>query len=205
MAILRSIILRNSRCPARGIRLSQYNDVTKEILSTKELIKLTLTPCRNPEVKRAFLFSCQSGLRWCDVQDLCYKNIDFAQRHLTLVQKKVAGHSQKSVLHLHLNENAIRLLQESHGAPDDPVFRLPSHSYSLRLINEWTAHAGLRKHISFHCARHTFITSIMARGASIKTAASLAGHSSTRHTEKYIHIIDKQKQQAVDSLPPLPL
>ena len=88
--------------PARGIRLSQYNDVTKEILSTKELIKLTLTPCRNPEVKRAFLFSCQSGLRWCDVQDLCYKNIDFAQRHLTLVQKKVAGHSQKSVLHLHL-------------------------------------------------------------------------------------------------------
>lgn len=191
--------------PARGIRLSQYNDVTKEILSTKELIKLILTPCRNPEVKRAFLFSCQSGLRWCDVQDLCYKNIDFAQRHLTLVQKKVAGHSQKSVLHLHLNENAIRLLQESHGAPDDPVFRLPSHSYSLRLINEWTAHAGLRKHISFHCARHTFITSIMARGASIKTAASLAGHSSTRHTEKYIHIIDKQKQQAVDSLPPLPL
>lgn len=191
--------------PAKGIRLPQYNDVTKEILSPKELVKLTLTPCRNPEVKRAFLFSCQSGLRWCDIQDLCYKNIDFAQRRLTLIQKKVTGHSHKPVLHLYLNENAMRLLQESKGMPNDFIFTLPSHSYSLRIINEWTAHAGLRKHISFHCARHTFITSIMARGANIKTAASLAGHSSTRHTEKYIHIIDKQKQQAVESLPDLPL
>lgn len=191
--------------PGKGIRLPQYNDVTKEILSSKELVKLTLTPCRNPEVKRAFLFSCQSGLRWCDIQELCYKNIDFAQRHLMLVQKKVAGHSQKSVLHLHLNENAMRLLQESKGTPDDFIFTLPSHSYCLRIINEWTRRAGIRKHISFHCARHTFITSIMARGANIKTAASLAGHSSTRHTEKYIHIIDNQKRQAVESLPDLPL
>ena len=58
--------------------------------------------------------------------------------------------------------------------------------------------------VLFHCARHTFITNLMASGANIKTAASLAGHSSTRHTEKYIHIIDTQKQQAVDNLPPLP-
>ena len=31
--------------------------------------------------------------------------------------------------------------------------------------------------------------------------ASLAGHSTTRHTEKYVHIIDELKQKAVDSLP----
>ena len=87
---------------------------------------------------------------------------------------------------------------------EERVFQLPSHSYCLRMLNEWTRKAGIRKHISFHCARHTFITNLMASGANIKTAASLAGHSSTRHTEKYIHIIDTQKQQAVDNLPPLP-
>lgn len=53
----------------------------------------------------------------------------------------------------------------------------------------------------FHCGRHSFITNIMANGANIKTAASLAGHSTTRHTEKYVHIIDELKQKAVDSLP----
>lgn len=79
------LILQN---PANGIRLPQYNDVTKEILSEKELTQLALTPCRSPEVKRAFLFSCMSGLRWCDVKLLCYRNIDFAQKRITLIQKR---------------------------------------------------------------------------------------------------------------------
>ena len=195
------LILQN---PANGIRLPQYNDVTKEILSEKELTQLALTPCRSSEVKRAFLFSCMSGLRWCDVKLLCYRNIDFAQKRLTLIQKKVAGHSSHSVLHLNLNASALYLLKVQSGSSEERVFHLPSHSYCLRMLNEWTRKAGIRKHISFHCARHTFITNLMASGANIKTAASLAGHSSTRHTEKYIHIIDTQKQQAVDNLPPLP-
>lgn len=195
------LILQN---PANGIRLPQYNDVTKEILSEKELTQLALTPCRNSEVKRAFLFSCMSGLRWCDVKLLCYRNIDFTQKRLTLIQKKVAGHSSHSVLHLNLNASALYLLKVQSGSGEERVFHLPSHSYCLRMLNEWTRKAGIRKHISFHCARHTFITNLMANGANIKTAASLAGHSSTRHTEKYIHIIDTQKQQAVDNLPPLP-
>lgn len=195
------LILQN---PANGIRLPQYNDVTKEILSEKELTQLALTPCRNSEVKRAFLFSCMSGLRWCDVKLLCYRNINFTQKRLTLIQKKVAGHSSHSVLHLNLNASALYLLKVQSGSSEERVFHLPSHSYCLRMLNEWTRKAGIRKHISFHCARHTFITNLMASGANIKTAASLAGHSSTRHTEKYIHIIDTQKQQAVDNLPPLP-
>lgn len=69
----------------------------------------------------------------------------------------------------------------------------------LRLI--FTSSLPLALAILFHCARHSFITNIMANGANIKTAASLAGHSTTRHTEKYVHIIDELKQKAVDSLP----
>lgn len=191
--------------PAEHIRLPQYNEVTKEILSTTEITQLALTPCQNKEVKRAFLFSCHSGLRWCDIRQLRYKNIDFAQRRLTLIQQKVALHSSQAVLHLNLNESAIRLLKEYTGSGEKQVFTLPSHSYCLRTLNEWTRKAGITKHISFHCARHTFITHLMAGGANIKTVAALAGHSSTRHTEKYVHIIDHQKQQAVDNLPPLPL
>ena len=65
----------------------------------------------------------------------------------------------------------------------------------------FTCSLSLAQPITFHCARHSFITNIMANGANIKTAASLAGHSTTRHTEKYVHIIDELKQKAVDSLP----
>ena len=72
-------------------------------------------------------------------------------------------------------------------------------SNGLRFI--FTCPLFLAQPITFHCFRHSFITNIMANGANIKTAASLAGHSTTRHTEKYVHIIDELKQKAVDSLP----
>ena len=72
-------------------------------------------------------------------------------------------------------------------------------SNGLRFI--FTCPLFLAQPITFHLARHSFITNIMANGANIKTAASLAGHSTTRHTEKYVHIIDELKQKAVDSLP----
>lgn len=187
--------------PAKGIRLMQFDEVTKHILSLKEIQKLALTACPNDEVKRAFLFSCYSGLRWCDIYRLQYQDVDFQAKRITLVQQKVQGRSRSAILHLNLSATAIKLLQPENVLRNQLVFNLPSYSYSLRILRQWTAKAGIRKHITFHCARHSFITHIMAKGANIKTAASLAGHSTTRHTEKYVHIIDELKQKAVDSLP----
>lgn len=185
--------------PTKGIKLSQCDEVTKRILTGKEIQKLAVTPCENHEVKRAFIFSCYSGLRWCDLCRLQYKDIDFQAKRITIVQQKVQQHSRKAILHLNLSNTAIRLLQKE--VQTKYVFQLPSYSYSLRILQAWVAKAGIRKHITFHCARHSFITNIMAKGANLKTAASLAGHSTTRHTEKYVHIIDDLKQKAVDSLP----
>lgn len=192
-----------SHNPTDGIRLVQFDEVTKNILSLKEIQRLAITPCPNNEVKRAFLFSCYSGLRWCDVHQLQYKDVDIPSKRLTIVQQKVQSHSKSAILHLNLNHTALKLLQKQESKREGFVFSLPSYSYTLRILNKWTTRANIHKHITFHCARHSFITNIMANGANIKTAASLAGHSTTRHTEKYIHIIDELKQKAVDSLPDL--
>lgn len=187
--------------PTEGIRLMQFDEVTKAILSPKEIQELAITPCPNNEVKRAFLFSCYCGLRWCDIHQLHYKDIDFSSNRLTIIQQKVQSHSKNAILHLNLNHTAVKLLQKHERRDEDLVFTLPSYSYTLRILSKWVKKANIHKHITFHCARHSFITNIMANGANIKTAASLAGHSTTRHTEKYVHIIDELKQKAVDSLP----
>jgi len=42
----------------------------KEILSEKEYIDLMNTPCTNYEVKKAFVFSLYTGLRWADIKPL---------------------------------------------------------------------------------------------------------------------------------------
>lgn len=191
--------------PAHGIRLVSSEAITKDILDTDEIQALADTPLQNTELKRAFLFACHTGLRWCDVCSLQYKSIDFQRNMLTVRQRKVANRSSKAVLHLNMNSTAVHLLQLQTGLSDDYVFKLPSYSYSRRILMDWAHRAGLKKHITFHCARHSFITNIMLRGANIKTASLLAGHSTIRHTEKYVHIVDELKQHAVDSLPVLRL
>ena len=103
--------------PTDGIRLMQFDEVTKAILSLKEIQKLAITPCPNNEVKRAFLFSCYCGLRWCDVHQLQYKDIDFSSNRLTILQQKVQSHSKNAILHLNLNPiSTNRKLQATYKA-----------------------------------------------------------------------------------------
>lgn len=198
----KGLLLKN---PADGIRLTTSEEITKDILDCNEIQMLADTPIPNDEVKRAFLFACYTGLRWCDVEALQYKSVDFRRNMLVICQRKVMSHSSKAVLHLNLNKTAMNLLRLHTGLPDDKVFGLPSYSYARRLLIDWACRAGLQKHITFHCARHSFVTNIMLGGANIKTASVLAGHSTIRHTEKYVHIVDEVKQKAVDSLPDLDL
>jgi site-specific recombinase XerD len=190
--------------PAEGIRLQQGDSFTKQVLSLEEMAVLARTPCKQEEVKRAFLFACNTGLRWCDVSQLVYQQVDVPNRVVRLVQQKVAGRSRADVLHLALNGNAVYLLSLSSGAGEERIFRLPSFSYAQRVLRQWMVRAGIRKHITFHCARHSFITNLLVQGVDLKTASELAGHSTIRHTERYIHLVDSMKRQAVERFPVLP-
>jgi site-specific recombinase XerD len=50
-------------------------------------------------------------------------------------------------------------------------------------------HAGLRKHFSFHSARHT--NAILSQGVSVTTVQKLLGHKNVRTTMNYCEVIDQ--------------
>lgn len=52
----------------------------------------------------------------------------------------------------------------------------------------------------FHSLRHTYATQLIRRGVSIEIIAELLGHSSTEITKIYAHILDDDKQKAVEKL-----
>lgn len=201
--------------PARRVRVSIDEAMSKQTLTSEELGRLFHTSCDNNEVKRAFLFACNTGLRWVDICLLREKNINVIRRELNIIQHKVEGHSRSAALQISLNESAFELAIMPYqqqaalsdwgidGTPEGErtVFDLPSYTHSLRVIRRWVGAAGINKHITFHCARHTFITNLVRADVHLSTVASLAGHSSTRHTERYVHITDTQRREAVDRLP----
>ena len=51
----------------------------KDVLSPEEIQKLITCHYdnENPIVRRAFIFCLYCGLRFCDVKDLTYKNVDY--------------------------------------------------------------------------------------------------------------------------------
>lgn len=73
----------------------------------------------------------------------------------------------------------------------------------LKSLRHWVARAGIEKHITWHCARHSCGANLLSNGANIKTVASILGHSGLAHTEKYPRAVDSLKQASIDSMPPL--
>lgn len=50
----------------------------------------------NPNIRRAFIFCLYSGLRFCDVKDLTFVNVDYSNKLLKFEQNKTKGHSASS-------------------------------------------------------------------------------------------------------------
>jgi integrase len=47
----------------------------KEHLEAEEYITLLKAPCTNEEVREAFILSCYTGMRWCDVKALNWQQV----------------------------------------------------------------------------------------------------------------------------------
>lgn len=167
-----------------------------EYLTIEELERLIATPFEHC-VREPFLFSCFTGLRWSDVIRLQWGNIEMASGRVRLryKQKKTRKHE-----YMDINPQAVKLMGER-GKAADLVFRCTSQVSANKQIGKWVALAGIDKHITFHCARHTFATMLLTLGVDIIVVSKLLGHSSVAMTQIYAKVVDKNKQIAVDKIP----
>lgn len=184
--------------PAEGITNRKIEGIKKDILTFDEIIKLATARCGNAEVKRAFLFCCYTGLRFVDVKRLSEGHINGGV--LEIVQQKT---KQKVIINL--NTSAQRLLDEKPTQEIGLIFDLPSNTACNKDIKVWAGRAGLKKKITWHCARHSFATNLLIYGADTTTVSSLLGQTSTRETEKYVRVVEKLKEDAVYRLPCIPM
>ncbi len=188
--------------PCNGISIkSDRNALKKSYLSMGEMETLMNTPFQgNTNIRRAFLFSLYTGLRWCDVRELKFENVDFTNKILSFTQKKTEGHSTHANVVTPLTENTLALIGEK-GEAGARIFNLPSYTLCSRYVKMWVARAGIEKNISWHCARHSFAVNLVSNGTDISTVQSLMGHSNISMTQRYLHVVDELKKTAVNIFP----
>ena len=206
-AIEHDVMIKN---PCMGVVIKvDEQQLKKDVLSLEEIQLLVKTHYENenPNIRRAFVFCLYSGLRFCDVKDLTFANVDYSNKLLKFEQNKTKGHSASSGVVIPLNDDLLRLIgnPETPNDRDENIFKLPTYESCSKSLKRWVKRSGINKKISWHCARHSFAVNILNNGANIKTVASLLGHSGLKHTEKYTRAIDSLKQDAINSLPKLNL
>ena len=189
-----------TRKPTEGVDCIKPESTKREYLTFEELQRLAATPHKHDWARRAFLFSALTGLRWSDVSQLTWGMVQ-RQGEFTRInfkQRKTGG-----VEYLDISPQAVEQMGAV-GAPDDRVFPKLTHLSSYaRHLQSWVAAAGIDKHITFHCARHTFAVMMLDLGTDIYTVSKLLGHTQIATTQIYAKVLDKNKQKAVMRIPSL--
>lgn len=173
-------------------------DSSRNYLTINEIMKIIATPCKNEEVKRAYLFSCMTGLRLSDIKNLKWENLEKDEERwkVTILTVKT-----QKYLCLPLSNEAIEWLPKRSGTRDPYIYHLPSDSYANVVIKKWMIRSGINKYITFHTARHTYATMLITLGADIYTVSKLLGHSQIKTTQVYAKIVDKKKEEAISRIP----
>lgn len=160
-------------------------------LTIDELRKLAATPCKRADVKRAFLFCCYTGLRISDAKKL--RQSDIVNDVIVIRQTKT-----KDPVRVPLNTSAKALLEDG-GLP----FNIHNEVTINKDIRRWVKLAGIDKHVTYHCSRHTFATLSITSGVDIYTVSKLLGHQNVNTTQVYAKCVDEVKKKAVDLIPNL--
>lgn len=166
----------------------------RQYLTREELSRLASTDCRLPEVKRAFMFSCFCGLRFSDVRNLKWDDL-YTSYGRTYIHIRII--KTRTPITIPLSPLALSWLPERGRGS---VFSLPSVPAVCDNLALWVKDAGIKKHITFHCARHTFATMSISAGVDLFAVSKLLGHTDIKTTQIYAKMMDERKTEAVDAL-----
>lgn len=184
--------------PSEGVDGFKQGEPQREFLTLEELQKIVHVECELPELKKAFIFSALTGLRWSDIEKLKWSEIQHSNdygHYIRFRQKKTKGAETQPI-----SEQAVILLGER-KEPDDKIFDALNYSaWSNLKLQQWIYKADIHKDITFHCARHTYATLQLTLGTDIYTVSKMLGHKELKTTQIYAKIIDEKKQEAANKI-----
>lgn len=167
----------------------------KETLTQEECERLLATPCKSDVLKRATMFAIFTGLRISDILSLEWDHIIKAPNGKWCIYKEIQKTRKWKAVPM--TEEALYFCGErSHGY----VFKGLKRTMAQEPFKKFIAEAGITKHITFHCLRHTFATLLHAKKIDIYTIMTLMGHSQVTTTQIYTDVADDTMWEAVEKI-----
>ncbi len=146
-------------------------------------------------VRDIFVFGCYTGLSYIDAINLSPSEISlgidgqywiFSNRQKTKTSVKIP-----------LLPKALNILNKYKKHPKsvnrNKIFPLISNQKLNVYLKEIADICEIKKHLTFHIARHTFATTItLSNGVPIETVSNILGHKSISTTQIYAKVLEKK-------------
>ena len=168
-------------------------------LTLEEFRKLENTEEKNISLKNAFLFACLTALRFGDLNKLTWGEIKEENgkiRYDRIMDKKPNGKERRITNYFDLY--AKKYIGGRQGDGDRVFPHLPkdaSQKFNDKL-HRWILRAGINKHITFHCAKHSFaMYHIVHKEVSPYKLASLLNHTDIRTSMHYYDLCSPELKE----------
>lgn len=175
--------------PFRKFKIKQEKG-WHEFLTPDELKKLENLEVSDRKLRHvldAFLFCCYVGLRFSDFCQLSPANFIKVNGKKWLHFKSIkTGIELRLPLHLLFEGKALSILDRYCITE---FASLGSNSEVNKALSAIAGMARIKKHITYHTARHTCATLLIHQGVPITTVQRLLGHTSVKTTEIYSEIL----------------
>ncbi len=171
------------------------------VLSQKE-VETLLRTSRHPSTRAIIMVLYSSGLRVGEVVRLRHEDLD-PDRGLLCVRKGKGGKDRYTLLSRKALEALkthllLRDAESPDASPSPWLFPGVPRSQHLRTrsvqktIQTAGKRAGIRKKVTPHTLRHSFATHLLEAGTDLRYIQELLGHASTRTTEIYTHVSNRE-------------
>lgn len=185
------------------LKFDEYDSDFLEVHELESFKNLTFKDKGLQLVSDIFVFACYTGLSYIEVKllkkDGIVTGID-GEQWINVKRKKT-----KTPVKVPLLNEAKHILDKYADYPNVkndfsllPVFANQTVNRYLKTIAK---KVGIKKHLTFHVARHTFATTItLLNDVPLETVSKLLGHTKLSTTQRYARVIEKKISQDFSNL-----
>ena len=144
------------------------------------------------KIRDIFLFACYTGLSYIDLYNLNIKNIQIGDDNLKWIFIK--RHKTDIPSNIPILPPALTILNKYKIQNNiNGIFPMISNQKTNIALKEIACLCNFNKKLTFHCARHTFATTItLTNGVPIETVSKMLGHNNIKTTQIYARVIDSK-------------
>ena len=181
----------------KDVRPIKWNhDINKDYLTVEEIQLLEhMKYDKHPQLPQACLFSIYTGLRRSDILDLKWEHFVRRGNHV-YIEKKIV--KTEMFVRLPLSKDALRIIGKR--KKEGTVFTELTISILNIHVKRWLELANIRKHITFHCFRHTYAMMLTEKGISTNIISSLLCHKKLSSTQVYSKVTIQMVERTIEQI-----